>query len=147
LTNPVVDRSGWLRGTTPGSSVVDRHTRSSGKSGCTGCRSRPNVGRRGQNESNRCIGKLLAMPPSENHVSIRARLSGARDRSTLNSGTALIRPGKLRLSRAASTTGSSGVAGRGRTRSPWQLHTMPTVPASGAGSVTATRWSTTGPGK
>ena len=51
-----------------------RHTSSSGKSGCIPRKSMPKVGRRGHGESKKCMGKLLAIPPSENQLKINARL-------------------------------------------------------------------------
>jgi hypothetical protein len=56
---------------------------------------------------------LLLIPPSENQQ--RDGAGTCRVQSTANSGTALIKPGKLRLILAATTTGI--IAGDGRWRS------------------------------
>jgi hypothetical protein len=66
----------------------------------------------GQAASKKRIGKLLEMPPSENHTVTMPWRSVARLRSTACNGTALMSPGKLRLIRAATISGTSGASGR-----------------------------------
>src|SRR5882762_4687706 len=95
-------------------------------------RFKPNVGQRGKAESNKCKGKLLQMPPSENHTtsgrrgslwpiaSPATRFCGMgssaamrrRVQSTAYKGTAQNNNGKLRLKRVGTITGKSRASGK-----------------------------------
>src|SRR5689334_18307808 len=108
----------------------------------------PKVGRWGQAASKNRIGKLLEMPPSENHTVTTPASSGALLWSTAWKGSALIKPGKLKLIRAATTRGTSGAEGiRCSGWSGWmeQVVSAPVVEVTGA--LVATMWLTTRDGK
>jgi hypothetical protein len=70
-----------------------------------------NVGRLGHSASKKWTGKFDVMPPSDSQQRMGFGCSGSLA-SSAQSGTAEMRPGKLRLTRAATTTGMCSASGK-----------------------------------